>query len=142
MYQAKYLYSFMKVFEILISFIRASRQNDWNLHLVSLNDFCKCFFAHDQLNYAGAIPLYLANMTKLKTSDYENCQKREQNFSIINSKIPSGGPVTVHSLEQENKVMKVSAGLIGLTQNQEVLNQFCLIAPILSSLTYNHLEKL
>ena len=81
-------------------------------------------------------------MTKLKTSDYENCQKREQNFSIINSKIPSGGTVTVHSLEQENKVMKVSAGLIGLTQNQEVLNRFCLIAPILSSLTYNHLEKL
>ena len=38
--------------------------------------------------------------------------------------------------------MKVSAGLIGLTQNQEVLNRFCLIAPILSSLTYNHLEKL
>ena len=33
-------YNFMKVFEILILFIRASRQNDWDLHLESLNDFC------------------------------------------------------------------------------------------------------
>ena len=30
MYQAKYVYNFMKVFEILILFIPASRQNDWN----------------------------------------------------------------------------------------------------------------
>ena len=33
-YQAKYLYNFMKVSEILILFILASRQNEWNLHLV------------------------------------------------------------------------------------------------------------
>ena len=31
----------MKVFEILILFIQAFRQYDWNLHIASLSDFCK-----------------------------------------------------------------------------------------------------
>ena len=113
----------MKVFEILILFIRASRQNDWNLHLASLNDFCKYFFAHDQLNYARMTPLYLANMTKLKTSDYEIWQYLEENFSIIKSKIPFVGIGADHALEQENKVMKAS-GVVGLTQNQAALIDF------------------
>ena len=123
-YQAKYLYNFMKVFEILILFIRASRQNDWNLHLASLNDFCKYFFAYDQLNYARMTPLYLANMTKLKASDYEIWQYLEENFSILKSKIPFVGIGTDHALEQENKVMKVASGVIGLTQNQAALIDF------------------
>ena len=86
-YQAKYHYNFMKVLEILILFIRASRQNDWNLHLASLNYFCKYFFAHDQLNYGRMTPLYLGNMAKLKTSDCESLQYLEEDFSIIKSKI-------------------------------------------------------
>ena len=85
MYQAKYL----QVFEILILFIRASRQTDWNLHLTSLNDFCKYFYAHEQLNYARMTPLYWANMTKLKTSDCESWQYLDENFSIIKSKFRS-----------------------------------------------------
>ena len=80
-------------------------------------------------------PLYLANVTELKTSDYESWQYVEENFSIIKSKIPFVGIGTDHTLEQESKVMKVAGGVIGLTQNQAVLNLFCLSAPILSSLT-------
>ena len=117
MYQAKYICNFMKVFEILILFIRASRENDWNLHLTSLNDFCKYFFVHNQLNYARMTPLYLANMTKLKTSDYEHWQYLEENFSINKSNILFVGIGNYHVLEQENKVMKVAGDVIGLTQN-------------------------
>ena len=81
------------------------------------------------------IPLYLANMTKLKTSVYECWQYLEENFSIIKSTVPFVGIATDHALEQENKVMKVAGGLIGLTQNQAALNRFCLSEPVLSSLT-------
>ena len=58
-----------------------------------------------------------------------------RNFSIIKSTIPFVGIATDHALEQENKVMKVAGGLIGLTQNQAALNRFCLSEPVLSSLT-------
>ena len=133
--QAKYLYNFMKVFEILILLIQVSRQNEWNLHLASLNDFCKYFFAHNQLNYARMTPLYLENVTKLKTPHYESWQYLEENFCIIKSKIPFVGIGSNHASEQENKVMKLPGGVIGLTQNQAALNRFCLSAPILSLLT-------
>ena len=50
--QALFLYNYMSMFESLLLFIRASRQSLWKLHLESLNNFTKYFFAHDQLNYA------------------------------------------------------------------------------------------
>ena len=109
------------------------------LHLASLNDFCTYFFAHDQFNYARMTTLYLANMTNVKISDYESWQYLEENYSIIKSKIPFVGIGTDHALEQENNVMKVAGGVIGLTQNQATLNRFCLNAPILSSLTQQFL---
>ena len=83
--------------------------------------------------------LYLANMTNVKISDYESWQYLGENYSIIKSKIPFVGIGTDHALEQENNVMKVAGGVIGLTQNQATLNRFCLNAPILSSLTQQFL---
>ena len=70
-------------------------------------------------------------MTKLKGSDFESWQYLEESFSIIKSKIPFVGIGIDNALEQENKVMQVAGGAIGLTQNQAALNQFCLSAPFL-----------
>ena len=44
-------------------------------------------------------PLYLANMTKRKTSDYESREYLEENFSSIISKIPFVGIGTNDTLE-------------------------------------------
>ena len=121
-YQAKYLYNFMKVFEILILFIWASRQNDRNLHLASLIDFLKFFCGRS-------------------ASEYESWQYLEENFSTIKTKISFLGIGTNHALEQKKNMMKVAGGVIGLTQNQAASNPFCLSAPILSSLTLQFLEK-
>lgn len=44
----------------MLQFIRAVRTDDWILHLQVLQVFNKYFFAHDPLNYARMIPLYLA----------------------------------------------------------------------------------
>ena len=43
-------------------------------------------------------------------------------------------------MEQENKTMKVLGGIIGLTQQPDALNRFCLTAPVLSSLGEEFLE--
>ena len=47
------------VLEIMM-FTRAVRTANWNLHLQSLEIFTRYFFAHDRINYARMIPLYLA----------------------------------------------------------------------------------
>ena len=62
---------YMQMVIEMLQFIRAVRTGDWKLHLQVLQVFTKYFFAHDRLNYARMIPLYLAEMNSLETSDPE-----------------------------------------------------------------------
>ena len=64
--QGRFFMNYILVVENLLLFIRASKEGLWMLHLSSLNDFTKHFFAHYQLNYARLTPLYLSDMTKLE----------------------------------------------------------------------------
>ena len=66
-YQAKFLRNYMKMFEVLLLFIRASREENWELHLTSLELMIPYFFSHDQLNYVR-FTLYIA-MMELKERD-------------------------------------------------------------------------
>ena len=47
--QAKFLRNFMDLIEIMLLFVRATRQGLWELHLASLERFTKYFFAYDQI---------------------------------------------------------------------------------------------
>ena len=44
-YQAKFLHNYMKMFEVLLLFIRASREENWELHLAFLELTIPYFFA-------------------------------------------------------------------------------------------------
>ena len=55
----------------MITFIRAVRTGDWDLHLEALRLFLKNFFAHDMFNFARMIPVYLAEMEIVKGTDPE-----------------------------------------------------------------------
>ena len=133
--QGRFYSNYMKMFESLLLFIRSSRQGLWRLHLASLNEFTKYFFAHDQINYARLSPVYVASMLQLEQEDPDTWKYLEENFSINKTGIPFASIGTDHALEQDNRRMKVSGGLIGLTQNSTALNRFCLIAPVLNSLS-------
>ena len=50
---------YMQMIMEMMLFGRAVRIGDWQLHLTSLQQLTKCFFAHDQLNYARMIRLYI-----------------------------------------------------------------------------------
>ena len=43
-YEAKFLRNYMKMFEVLLLFIRASREENWELHLASLELMIPYFF--------------------------------------------------------------------------------------------------
>ena len=133
--QAKFLRNYMVLYENLLLFVRASRQGNWELHLASLNSMVKYFFAHDQINYARLTPLYLATMTELEIKDNQSWNYLKENFSINKSDIPFSAIGSDHGMEQENKAMKVTGGITGLTQKQSALNRFWLVAPVLSSLS-------
>ena len=139
-----FLRNFMKMVENLILFIRASREGNWKLHLASLDSFVKYFFAHDLHNYARYIPIYLAEMCSLEESEPEIWQYLDAgNFSIQKTKVPFTAIGADHALEQENRSMKVSGGIVGIGNNQAALDQYFLIAPHLKRIIqsfYNHLK--
>ena len=64
--QAKSLRNYMSLFETLLLFIRASWQQNWELHLVTLHHLRKYFFTFHMINYARLVPVYIAKMFSLK----------------------------------------------------------------------------
>ena len=115
--QTQYLRNYMKMFEVLLLFTRASRQGLWKLHLASLNKMVAYFFAHDQINYARLTPLYLATMVELETSDITTWKYLEENFSIAKSAVPFTAIGSDHAMEQENKILKVDTDFINEHEN-------------------------
>ena len=67
--QARFYRNYMDLFKFILVFIRASREQLWELHLQSLNLLCPYFFAFDMLNYALMTPVYLAQMYEMKEKD-------------------------------------------------------------------------
>jgi len=103
----------------MMMFIRAVRTANLNLHLQALEIFTKYFFAHDRLNYARMIPLYLAEMKSLKTTDPDiDAEFQNGNWVVNNNaQIPFCGLGPDNALEHVNRYMKVSGGLVGITLN-------------------------
>ena len=128
---------YMQMILDMLLFIRAVRTADWLLHLKALENFTKYFFAHDKLNYARMMPLYLAEMDSLKTTDPDILQEFLQGNWVANKneEVPFCAIGADHALEHINRVMEVSGGLVGITLNASARTRFFLIAPELARLS-------
>ena len=121
----------------MMMFIRAAQTANWNLHLQSLEKFVQYFFAHDRMNYARMIPLYLAEMKSLKTTDPDIEAEFQSGNWVVNKNVlvPLCGLGADNALEHVNRSMKVSGGLVGITLNPSARAKFFLISPELARLT-------
>ena len=131
----KFSRDYMKFVMCILMFIRASREGDWNLHLESLKAVAKYFFAHDMLNYVRMVPLYLAQMQRLKIDDPDiHHEFMQRNFCVNKNEIPFCKIGPDHAIEPVNKLMKIRGGLKGLTQQPAAMARWFLVAPELSGL--------
>lgn len=117
-------------------FIMSVRRADWELHILATKGFTKYFFAHDKLNYARMIPVYLSDMASLKESDTSVYQEFVYGNWIVNknSHVPFCAIGADHALEQLNRPLKVAEGLVGITLDESAGTKLFLIAPELSRL--------
>ena len=98
---AQFLRSYMKQVESLLHLIRASRQGEWELHLGALEENVKYYFAHDLYKYARLVPVYLAQMQRLKDTDQETWKALEcGDFVVAKSGIPFTNLFVDQTLEQ------------------------------------------
>ena len=105
----KWFRTYMEMVLTMMQFIRATRLGLWQLHLASLEKFCKYFFSQNRLKYSQFIPEYLAKMKSLEDTDpiiwnWFN----EGNFSVTKTKQAFCKLGVDHALEQVNRGMKVS----------------------------------
>jgi len=111
--------------------IKAVRTGDWQLHLLSPEPIIKYFFAHDKINYAGMIPVYLAEMTALKKRNPTIHQEFTNGNWVVNknkdvSFCAVGGD---NALEHLNRSMKVCGELVGITLYASAQTKFFVVAP-------------
>ena len=133
--QARYYRNYIAAFEILLLFIRASRQQSWGLHLEALNEMVPYFFAFDMFNYARLTPVYLSQMTELKEKDNDTGQAfQAEHFSLNKSSVPFSAIGADHALEQQNRAMKVLGGIKGIANSQTALDEYFMTAEELSLL--------
>lgn len=130
------MHQYMRMVTEMMSFIQAVRTGDWALHLEALELFTKYFFAHDMLNYACMIPVYLAQMQMLHESDPEIYEEFKQGNWVVNknSCVPFCEIGADNALEHVNLSMKVTGGLVGITLNPTACTKYFMIAPKLARL--------
>ena len=127
--------TYIRMVLLIYTFIRATRDGLWELHLSSLDTLCKYFFAYDKQKYARLVPLYLAEMTALQCTDPDIHQEFiSGNFVVNKNQTPFCAIGIDHALEHINRIMKVIGGLVGITQNASAWERFFLTAPELSRL--------
>ena len=133
LHQAMLIY--MRMVTIMLDFIRAVRNGDWTMHLNTLEQFTKYFFACDRLNYARMIPRYLSEMLSLQEIDPNLWEEFSSGNWVVNkSKVAFCALDADHALEQVNRWMKVAGGIVGITQNQTARTRYFLVAPELARL--------
>lgn len=56
---------YIEMVQVLLLFIRATRENDWQLHLSAVRSMLPWFFAADRVNYARFGTIYWLEMISL-----------------------------------------------------------------------------
>ena len=62
---AQFWTKYMTIIETILILIRATKENDLDLHIAALYALCPMFFAYDHCNYARYVPCYLMTLMNL-----------------------------------------------------------------------------
>ena len=120
----------MNVFEPLLLFTRATPQQDWELHLKTIYEPAKYFFAYDMLNYALMTPVYVSQMYDLKDRENETENFVDSGyFSVYKTLVPFTSIGTYHAIEQKNLSMKVLGRIKGIVKMTQTIYTNILPSP-------------
>ena len=135
-YQLQMVKIYMRMFERLLRFLRATRSRNWPLHLSSSEALAEDLESADRIKYGRLLPVYIAEMYALEQSDpviWEAFSNGE--FAVQKTKIPFVALGMDHAGEQVNKILKIDGGLVGVSRNVNARNRFMITAPIIAGIS-------
>lgn len=101
---------------LVLLFVRAHRERNFQLYIDSLDSLIPLFFALDHVNYARWMPVHLRDMRSLPDSIKKEFEENGHwAISKTTNKFSTMPLDQAH--EQENKIVKSSGGAVGLTEN-------------------------
>ena len=131
---------FMKMVQLLLMFIRASREGNWLLHLACFREMLPWFFAYDQINYSRYGAYYLSTM-KVLESTHSIIHKHliSGHFAVQLSHNSSFAKIPEDQAIEEtiNRDSKIPGGIIGKRLNPDAVSQWIDTAADRSQITDN-----
>ena len=102
---AKFYHNYMKTLESLLLYVRASREQSWELHLTSLHYLCPYFSVYGMVNYACMALVYVSRMFAMRQNDETTLKMMVEvgYFRVNKSKVLFADTGSDHGHEQENK---------------------------------------
>lgn len=78
----KFLFNYVNQFETVLMYVKSTREGDGDLHLHSLFELLKYFFAHNNLTYARVLSLQFHAFQKFAKENPDLWNKFKSNFFI------------------------------------------------------------
>ena len=134
----KCLISYMKQVKIPLMF--TLRNADCRLQTSTCPQQNNCYLTSmlmDQCNYGRWGPLYVSAMLEMQTADPDTWTfPVEGNVVISKHGVPFTAIDPDHPIKQEHTNMKVKGGFVGITGNEQAMENNFIIAPSLCRLVY------
>ena len=125
-----FLDNYVAQVDSLLALIAAARSSDWEACLAAIDRVVKYFAAFDLVNYFRLMPVHLAQMHELKTTDPLTWEAlKNGDFVVTKSMKAFCNVFTDQGLEQEIKALKQHGALPGITQDEAALDRFVTTAP-------------
>ena len=135
---AKLWLSYISMVNLVLQFVRATKESNWELHLQSIRQMIPWFFAYDRLHYSQYLPVDLRDMLSLPTSHPSaDEQMKRGEFAVQRSAAASFSQVPVdQALERTiNRDTKTSGGIIGFSLCHEAVQRWMLTAHLRAAFT-------
>ncbi len=118
---------------LVLIFVRAHRERNFQLYLQVLEKLTPLFFALDHVNYARWMPVHIRDMKNLPDSIRNEFER--QGHWVLSKTNNSFSAIPVdQGHEQENASVKGSGGCIGLTENPIAFRRWMISGPELARL--------
>ena len=124
--------SYLDMVELMLCFIRATREGNWKLHLNCVKDMLPWFFAYDHTNYSRYLPVYLLHMFSIEDTNPEAHKILEDGvFSVQRTREHGFSRLPVdQTIEQTlNKNTKTKGGIVGFSLKRGAVQRWMLTAP-------------
>ena len=130
--------SFIEMFEVLLLYIRATRDGDWVLHLACLRYLLIWFFAYDRPNYSRSGTVHWFEMSVLEDTHPEIDREFKKGNFVAQRHVHHGFSQTAcdQVIEQTvNRDSKIKGGITMYTQKPGAVHRFMLSSPERAAIT-------